>query len=163
MSKWIQTIFAPHTEINWNQQSNKTLFFWSYIIMRKMKVYDLTHICFSCRTTCGTKLRFGLVLAKTPNYLLWEIYAYRMMRMGLRHQYIFGNWYVKSFFWSFDAQTQIFGNKTQNTCTSQFQSNLIKPQPQKPEKKGCSFAVFSQKWLMILRCFFDRLLAHDHC
>ena len=31
------------------------------------------------------------------------------------------------FFWPFDAETKIFGNNTQNTCTSQLQSNLIKP------------------------------------
>ena len=67
------------------------------------------------------------------------------------------------FFWSFDAETQIFGNKTQNSCTSQIQSNLIKPRPQNPEIKGCSFAVFSQKLMMILRRFLDRALAHKHC
>ena len=67
------------------------------------------------------------------------------------------------FFWSFDAETQIFGNKTQNCCTSQIQSNLIKPHAQKPETKGCTFAVFSQKLLVILRQFFDRALAYDHC
>ena len=67
------------------------------------------------------------------------------------------------FFWPFDAETLIFGNETQNTFTSQLQSNLIKPRPQNPEIKGFSFAVFSQKLLMILRQFFDRALAHDHC
>ena len=67
------------------------------------------------------------------------------------------------FFWSFDAETHIFGNETQNTCTSQLQSNLIKPPPQNPEIKGSSFAVFSQKLLMIFCQFFDRALAHEHC
>ena len=67
------------------------------------------------------------------------------------------------FFWSFDAETYIFGNETQNTCTSQLQSNLIKPPPQNPEIKGSSFAVFSQKLLMIFCRFFDRELAHKHC
>ena len=107
LSKWIQTIFAPHTEINWNQQSNKTLFFWSHLIPKKVKVYDLTHICFSCRITCGNKLRFSLVSAKIPNYLLWEIYAYRTIHMGLRRRYIFGNSIVKWIFlvfWSRDLE-----------------------------------------------------------
>ena len=67
------------------------------------------------------------------------------------------------FFWSFDAETQIFGNETQNSCTSQIQSNLIKPRPQNPEIEGFSFAVFSPKLLMILHQFFDRALAHEHC
>ena len=55
------------------------------------------------------------------------------------------------FFWSFGAKTQSFGTKAQNTCTSQIQSNLIKPHAQNPETKGYSFAVFSQKLLVILR------------
>ena len=71
--------------------------------------------------------------------------------MGLRRQYVIGNWNVKFFFWSFDAETLIFGNETQNTFSSQLQSNLIKPRPQNPEIKGFSFAGFSQKLLMVLR------------
>ena len=67
------------------------------------------------------------------------------------------------FFWSFDVEAHIFGNETQNTCTSQLQSNLIKPPPQNPEIKGSSFAVFSQKLLMIFRRFLDRMLAHENC
>ena len=55
------------------------------------------------------------------------------------------------FFWPFDAETLIFGKETQSTFTSQLQSNLIKPRPQNPEIKGCSFAGLSQKLLMILR------------
>ena len=56
-----------------------------------------------------------------------------------------------AFFWPFDPETQIFGIKPQNTCTSQLQSNLIKPLPQNLETRGCSLAGFSQKLLMILR------------
>ena len=96
--KLSESISSPSVDKHQSQQNNKTLFFRGFLILTKMKLYVLVPICHCSHTIGSIKLRFCLVLPKTPNYLLWEIYAYRTMRMGLRRQYVFGNWIVKWLF-----------------------------------------------------------------
>ena len=131
--------------MGWAHQSNKTLLFWSCLILRKMKLFDLTPICCSGHTACGTKLRFCSYLAKTPNYLLWEIYAYRTIHMGLRLRYIFGNLIVKWIFLVFWSRDSEFWD--QSTKYLHF-SNSVKPDQtsrSKARNKGLYFCCFFSK------------------
>ena len=111
-----------------SQQSNKTHLFRDHQILWKGGKTVLRPICRCSHTVGSIKLRFCLISAKTPNYLLWEIYAYRTICMGLRHQYVIENWNVKwiflvfwrrdSYFWEWNTKYLHFSTSVKPDQTS---------------------------------------------
>ena len=125
-----------------SQQSNKTHLFRDHQILWKGGKTVLRPICRCSHTVGSIKLRFCLVLSKTPNYLLWEIYAYRTMCMGLRRRNIFGNRIVKWLFLVFWRTDSNFWK--QNTKYLHF-SISVKPHQtsaSKARNKGLYFCCF---------------------
>ena len=106
--KLSESISLPFVDKHQSHKINKTLFFRGFSILTKMKLYVLAPICRCSHTVGSAKLRFSLVSAKIPNYLLWKIYAYGMICMGLRRQYVIENWNVKWIFLAFSRRDSYF-------------------------------------------------------
>ena len=89
----------------------KAALFFHYFKISKMNIRSRRILKdFRVPKTDDTWKLFALI----PNYLLWKIYAYRTIFMGLRRQYVIENWKVKwiflvfwrrdSYFWEWNTK-----------------------------------------------------------